>query len=96
MIRIYCELTAKKECAEKFIEVAASLVAASRAEEGNVFYTLNRSLDDPCTFAFMECWKDQAAVDVHNATKHFTETLPQLADMCSATGDVKLFDDVEF
>ena len=95
MIRIFCKLTARPECAEKFAEVAASLVAASRAEEGNVFYTLNRSLDDPCTFAFMECWKDQAAVDEHNATKHFTETLPQLAQMCSAVGDVELYEAVE-
>ena len=96
MIRIICKMNVREECAEAFLKAAAPLVAASRAEEGNIFYTLNRSKEDPCAFAFMECWKDQAAIDAHNATEHFTKTVPELGEMCTSSGPVELYDDVEF
>lgn len=94
MIRIFAKMFVKEECCEAFIEAAAPLVAASREEDGNVFYTLNRSKEDPCVFAFMECWKDAEAIEIHNATDHFTRIVPMLGEMCTGTGDVELYDDV--
>lgn len=48
----------------------------SRAEEGNVSYSLNRGLEDPTAFAFVEVWADQQALDSHNASTHFNAFVP--------------------
>ncbi len=71
MIKLVAKVHIKPECVEAFLEVAKPLIEGSQKEEGNIFYTLNRDLSDPCRFAFIECWKDQSAIDFHNATEHF-------------------------
>lgn len=53
----------------------------SRAEEGNLSYSINVSLDDPCLFTFVEVWRDQKAFDIHNRTPHFTDIFPQIQAM---------------
>jgi quinol monooxygenase YgiN len=45
----------------------------SDAEPGNLFYTLCKSRTDPNTYVVMELYRDQAAVDEHLKTEHFTE-----------------------
>ena len=40
----------------------------------------------------MEFWKDQAAIDFHNATEHFTTLLPKLAELCDGEIGIDLFD----
>lgn len=94
MIKIFAKLVIKEECVDKFIGLAKDLVEKSRAEEGNVFYSINRSLEDDRTFAFVECWKDQAAIDFHNATPHFTGTVPQFGDLCEKTFPAELFEEL--
>ena len=76
--------------------LAKELVEKSRAEAGNVSYSLNELVGDPTTRAFIEIWKDQAAIDVHNATEHFTDILPKLAALCESAQPVNLFTEVEF
>jgi quinol monooxygenase YgiN len=39
----------------------------------------------------MECWKDQEAIDIHNATEHFTRIVPQFAALFDGPEDVKLY-----
>jgi len=61
-----------KEGQEKaFIEIASKLVTATRAEEGNLFYTLYQSTENPLEFIFYEEYKDDAAFDTHAASAHF-------------------------
>lgn len=63
---------AVKEGQEKaFIEIASKLVAATRAEEGNLFYTLYQSTENPSIFIFYEEYKDDAAFDAHTSSAHF-------------------------
>lgn len=91
MIKIFAKMLVKEECIDKFIELTKELVEKSRAEEGNVFYSINRSVNDDRTFAFIECWKDQAAIDIHNATPHFTGIVPQLGELCEKAYGAELF-----
>lgn len=96
MIKIFAEMTVKAECLATFKSLARELVEKSAAEEGNVSYSLNESLEDPCVLAFFEIWKDQAAIDSHNATEHFTTILPKLQELCAGGEPVKLFKEVQF
>lgn len=81
MITIVAKAKVKPACKDKFIELAKILVPASQAEEGNISYHLEESMDDPYTMAFIETWKDQAAIDFHNSTEHFTTICPQFAEL---------------
>ena len=95
MIKIVAKNYVKPECANTFIAAVKPLIKGSREEEGNVFYTLNRSKKEPNTFAFIECWKNEEAIAFHNQTEHFTSIVPKLAEFCEKPGEVELFDEVE-
>ena len=96
MIKIVAKMHVKPACVETFKALAKELVEKSRAEEGNVSYSLNALMSDPNCLAFIEIWKDQAAIDLHNATEHFTTILPQLSELCESGDPVDLYTEVEF
>lgn len=96
MIKIVAKMLVKADKVEEFKAVAKELVEKSRAEAGNVFYSLNVSTTNPRLLAFIECWKDQEAIDIHNATEHFTGILPKLGEMCEEGQPVDLFTEVEY
>ena len=95
MIKIVAKMRVQEGKVEEFKATARELVAKSRAEEGNVFYTLNQSTREPNTLAFIECWKDQAAIEFHNATPHFQGILPRLAALCEPGDPADFFTEVE-
>ncbi len=96
MIKIVAKMLVRADMVEQFKATARELVEKSRAEEGNIFYSLNVSTKDPRLLAFIECWKDQAAIETHNATEHFTSILPKLGAMCEEGLPVDLFTEVEY
>lgn len=96
MIKIVAKLPVKEGNVETFKAMAKELVAKSATEEGNIFYTLNESITTPNLLAFIECWKDQAAVDFHNNTEHFTSILPKLSALCDGEVSIDVFNEVEF
>ena len=95
MIKITAKLVVKEECIGAFQETAAELVKKSRNDEGNISYTLNQSIQDPKAHCFMEIWRDQAAIEKHNASEHFTSILPKLAAMAEGDMAVDLFQELE-
>ena len=94
MIKIIAKNHVKPESIQSFIEETKELIKKSREEEGNVFYTLNVSKADPNTLTFIECWKDQAAIDFHNKTEHFTTIVPKLSAFCEREGEVELYEEI--
>ena len=95
MIKIVAKMKVRADKQEEFLSTATELITKSRAEEGNISYGLHRSLSNPETLSFIENWKDQAAIDIHNETEHFTTICPKLADMCEGDMDVELFEEFE-
>ena len=91
MIKIVAKNYVKPECVQAFKDTAKELIEKSRAEEGNIFYTLNVSVNDPNTLVFIENWKDQAAIEFHNKSEHFTGIVPKLGQLCAREGEVELF-----
>lgn len=73
-------------CFDAYHALAAELAESSRAEPGCAGYRSVQAEEDKRVHLFIECWKDQAAIDTHVATEHFTRIVPQFAAM---------FDDAE-
>ncbi len=92
MIKIIAKTSVPKENLGAFVALATPLVTASQAEEGNVFYHLHQSQSNPEEVVFIEAWKDQAAIDSHNCSAHFTQTLPKLAELCSKEMTIEKYD----
>lgn len=92
MIKIIAKTTVSPENLESFISLAKPLVAASQTEAGNIFYNLHQSQSHPEELVFLEAWKDQEAIDRHNASPHFTTFLPRLASLCAAEMTIEKYD----
>lgn len=91
MIAIVAKHLIRTECIETYHALAQELAAASQQEAGCVFYHSVQSEADPREHVFMECWKDRAAIDIHNATEHFTRIVPQFAALFDGPEDVKFY-----
>lgn len=96
MIKIVAKMIVREDAVEKFHALARELVEKSRAEEGNISYSLNQNTADKKVHAFIEIWKDQTAIDNHNKTAHFTEILPKLAELTTEPQPVDLFTEVSW
>ncbi len=62
--------TGKNGSARQFAEemISSGIVAAIRAESGNLRYEYFQPLDDPETILLIDSWTDQAAIDAHHAS----------------------------
>ncbi|MCR5526258.1 MAG: antibiotic biosynthesis monooxygenase [Lachnospiraceae bacterium] len=96
MYKIVARMTIKKEKIDEFKKTAADLIKKSRAEAGNMFYTLNQDTKDTQKFAFIECWKDDEAMKLHGASEHFTSTFPVLSAMAESSEPMELYKEIEF
>lgn len=93
MIKIIATSIVKEGKEQEFLEFARNLVKESQKEEGNLSYTLNQSIENPRQFCFIECWKDQAALDSHNLSNHFVTLVPLLAQ-CREKGMLETYIEV--
>ena len=64
-----------------FMEVATTLLHATRAEEGNISYTLYQSTTDPKESIFYEEYKDENAFATHGSSEHFATFANAITDM---------------
>ena len=81
MIKIVATSIVKEGKEKEFLEIAKELVTKSQKEAGNIFYTINQSIENSRQFCFLESWKDQGAIDAHNKSKHFTTLVPKLGEL---------------
>ena len=70
MITVNIYYTGRNGSARAFAEemTARGIVAAIRAEEGNLRYEYFFPMDDPETVLLIDQWRDQAAIDAHHAS----------------------------
>ena len=95
VIKIIARRIIKPDCIEAFEALAAELVRESRKEPGCLGYTLNRSNQDPRIHMFIESWADQAAIEEHNASAHFTRIVPQFAALSEERLPTEIFTELE-
>ncbi len=96
MLKVVARLTVKKDKIDEFKKAAEDLISKSNAEEANIFYTLNQSVENEQKFAFIECWKDSDALKAHEATEHFTKTFPILGGMTEGSEPVEIYKEIEY
>ena len=73
MITIVARNLVKPGMRNEFLMAVEPLIAASRAESGNISYDLYEDVANPSAFCFIEQWRDADAVALHNASSHFAE-----------------------
>lgn len=95
MIKIVAYTLVKEGMEEQYKALAKDLVLCSQAEEGNITYTLNQDITDPRSFAMIEIWKDQEAIEKHNASEHFTTIVPKLGEL-AVDRSIALYREVEY
>jgi quinol monooxygenase YgiN len=76
---------AKAGKADRLREICAEMTEPSRAEEGNLFYQAQVSVEDPQLFYLYEQYVDEAAYQAHMDSPHFTrlvkqEAIPEILD----------------
>ena len=80
-IRINCMLTVDAANRDKAIDLCKQLVAASLGDEGVIDYDVLESATRPNKLMIFETWKDQASLDKHSASVHFTTLVPQIQQL---------------
>ena len=89
---IAAHLTLKSEKMESFINYTKELIEKSRAEEGNISYTLYQNPTDPVKFIFFEEWMNQEAIELHFATAHFQDFEQVLANYVAEPPVITIYD----
>ena len=92
-----CTLTppVRPENADAFMDEAAAYTAATRAEEGNVFFEWSRSLDEPDTFVLLEAFRDADAGAAHVAGQHVQDFFAWAPDWVTAKPQIIYIDSPE-
>lgn len=93
MILIVAKSKIKEDKIEEYKNLAKDILKGSRAEEGNISYILYQSIENPTEFTFVEEWKDQEAIDLHNKEDHFLKFAKETADL-KVESSVKLYSEI--
>lgn len=84
MISIVAKFVVNQGAEEQFLDLVAQLSTASNAEDGCIEYILHKDVSKPDTYCIIEKWKDQAAIDIHNSSVHFTSIVPKITQIAQA------------
>jgi quinol monooxygenase YgiN len=71
------------------IEIAQTVAAASRAEQGCVSYRVYEDTELEGDFVFVEEWEDDAALERHFATPHIAAFMQAIPTAIVAQPDVR-------
>lgn len=94
MIKVVAKVMIKEGMVDEFVEAAKTLVAASQKEEGNIYYTLNVSVDNPRAFAILECWESMEILGTHMKTEHFQAASAVMGKVAEGEMAIELFTEV--
>ena len=71
MILVTAVMKIKEEHRENYLAEVERLVNAANKEEGALYYDHFENTNEPQTFAFIEKYKDEVALEAHNQSEHF-------------------------
>ena len=77
-IRLNAPLVVTADKAASAIDLARQLISVSLKDAGAMEYDMFQSETRPGWMLIYETWKDQASLDAHSATSHFTTIVPQM------------------
>lgn len=88
MISIIAKFIVAEGKSGEFLVLAKELVDATDKEPGCIAYILNQNVSNASEYIMIEQWQDQAAVDAHNTSDHFTTIVPKILDISEISVDV--------
>jgi quinol monooxygenase YgiN len=88
MIFIVVKFETKPEWTERWPELVAPFTAATRAEEGNLWFEWSRGLEDPAEYVLVEAFRDGDAGAAHVNSDHFKAAQRDLPQALVATPKV--------
>ncbi|MCK2021190.1 MULTISPECIES: putative quinol monooxygenase [Peribacillus] len=92
MIIIHAVFNINPAKQDAFLEEIQPLIAASRAESGNVSYNLHKATEKDNEFTMVEVWQDHLAVAGHNSSEHFTSFVGKAKEFLSSPLIVNAFE----
>lgn len=81
LVVVVATITAKPGKEQEVKDLLSSIIEPTRAEDGNVVYTLHQGLDDPATFVFYENWTSRDLLNAHLVTPGLREGLAALGSL---------------
>jgi quinol monooxygenase YgiN len=91
MITIVAKNFLKPGVKAEFIKTAQELIRLSRAEEGCVAYALYEDVKNQDQVAFIEQWRDQAAIDAHFKAPHFKRLGAELGAYAASKMEINIY-----
>ena len=85
MIVIIARFETKPDYSERWPELVAPLTAATRAEQGNLWFDWSRSLDNPAEYVLVEAFRDGDAGVAHVNSDHFKAAVRDLPQALVST-----------
>lgn len=73
MIIIHANFNVNAVKQEDFLKEIHPMIAASRQENGNISYNLQKDTEAENVFTMVEVWQDAKDVASHNSSKHFMD-----------------------
>jgi quinol monooxygenase YgiN len=92
MVRVVAPNYLKPEQAKTAEPLFKELIAATRKEKGCIEYRLFTIAKEPGLYVFIEEWENQAALDKHMVSEHFTRIIPQIGKLKAKDGNAMIFD----
>lgn len=92
MLVVHGTFRVKPEAIDRLRAALGPVLAATREEEGNVFYDWAQSVEDPGTFYSVEIWRSRQDSDAHMASEHVATGFADVPDMLAAPPEVVGFD----
>jgi quinol monooxygenase YgiN len=94
MIKIVAKSVLKDGQKEAYLKLVKELIEKSRQEAGCISYSLFQDINDDSVVTFIEEWKDQEAINLHNNSEHFKRIVPLLGDLRIGNGEVNLYKEI--
>jgi quinol monooxygenase YgiN len=85
-------LTLNPDHRDTAVDAVRTLVAATRAEEGNEEYRYSWDLDDPNRLNIEERWADQDSMDAHMVAPHFASFMEVIGPCIGGDVSITKFD----
>ncbi len=95
MIKVVARTLVREECIEAYHALAREIVEKTKQlDRGNVFYTMNQSVEDKRLHAMIEAWESMEALQAHMASEHFKRIVPQMAEYAEEKYPPELYTEV--
>ena len=91
MITIVAKKTIKQGKTREFKDLVEKLISESRKEVGCVAYNLYEDINNSNILTFIEEWKSEEDIKLHNSAEHFTSIVPKLAELQEGKTEVNLY-----